>query len=85
MNNYAQKIKSDLHYVGPYVYIVVQAIVIQGLLIFVLMDLVSRHLFGLWSRDKPITRPLLTWDVEGREKQIFFHDLGGIQTHDPNI
>jgi len=28
MNNDAQIIKSDLHYVGPYVYIVVQAIAV---------------------------------------------------------
>jgi len=54
MNNGAQIIKSELHCVGPYVYIVVQAIAIQGLLIFGFMYLVSRHLVGLWSRDQGI-------------------------------
>jgi hypothetical protein len=52
MNNDAQIIKSDLHYVGPYVYIVVQAI--HGLRIFGFTYLVSRHLVGLWSKDQGI-------------------------------
>jgi len=61
MNNDASVIKSDLHYAGPYVYIVVQAIAIQELLVFGFTYVVSRHLVGHWSRDQGINPSQGLW------------------------